>query len=389
MKTAKMIFIFLFTAMAVASVSCACDSDSSTLPPPTVSRPGWGDDTDGIGQIYDFVRSYQLSYIRSLQLPTGAIKDNEGESSKITPYFAHFAVLALLTDPTDENIETVKNYMLWYFSKLNSAVTEFRDDEIPGSVYDYFAPSETTKGTYDSVDSYAATFLETAMRFAQLSEENRAWLAEYSDKVSLVASAMMATIDTDTNALPGSDANDCLSIAHYRYPVKYLMDNSEVNMGLKAAIWLSENGIISTDADLNDILERNTEAIKALYNAANQNYDYAKGNESDWSVFYPGATAQLYPCLFGVTSPLETRSRQIYETFNVHYPDWSSGTTYDTYPWTMVVYAAAVMNDTERVESYVRHIYELNSKGEQMGYWYDAEAGSLVLAIDTIIKNNE
>ena len=32
------------------------------------------------------------------------------------------------------------------------------------------------------------------------------------------------------------------------------------------------------------------------------------------------------------------------------------------------------------------HIYELNSKGEQMGYWYDAEAGSLVLAIDTIKK---
>ena len=386
MKTAKKIFIFLFTAMAVASGSCACDSDSSTLPPPTVSRPGWGDDTDGIGQIYDFVRSYQLSYIRSLQLPTGAIKDNEGESSKITPYFAHFAVLALLTDPTDENISAVQEYMLWYFSKLNGTVTEFRDDETAGSVYDYFAPAETTQGTYDSVDSYAATFLEIAMRLGQLSESNLSWLAGYTEEISLVLSAMLATIDTETNALPGSDQNDFLSIAHYRYPVKYLMDNSEVNMGLKAAIWLQEHDIVTTDAPLADILDRNTDAINALYNDGNRNYDYAKGNTSDWSVFYPGATAQLYPCLFGVTSPLETRSRQLYETFNSHYPDWSSGTTYDTYPWTMVVYAAAVMNDTERVETYVRHIYELNSKGEQMGYWYDAEAGSLVLAIDTIKK---
>lgn len=380
--------VMLLAAAAAVSMSASCDSDSSTLPPPTVVRPE-DEDADEMGKIYDFVQSYQLDYIRSLQLPSGAIKDNDGQSSKITPYFAHFAVMALLTDPTDENISAVQEYMLWYFSKLNGTVTEFRDDETAGSVYDYFAPAETTQGTYDSVDSYAATFLEIAMRLGQLSESNLSWLAGYTEEISLVLSAMLATIDTETNALPGSDQNDFLSIAHYRYPVKYLMDNSEVNMGLKAAIWLSENGIISTDADLNDILERNTEAIKALYNAANQNYDYAKGNESDWSVFYPGATAQLYPCLFGVTSPLETRSRQIYETFNVHYPDWSSGTTYDTYPWTMVVYAAAVMNDTERVESYVRHIYELNSKGEQMGYWYDAEAGSLVLAIDTIIKNNE
>ena len=30
------------------------------------------------------------------------------DSSKITPYFAHFAVLALLKDPTSPNIDAVK-----------------------------------------------------------------------------------------------------------------------------------------------------------------------------------------------------------------------------------------------------------------------------------------
>ncbi len=380
--------VMLLAAAAAVSMSASCDSDSSTLPPPTVVRPE-DEDADEMGKIYDFVQSYQLDYIRSLQLPSGAIKDNDGQSSKITPYFAHFAVMALLTDPTDENISAVQEYMLWYFSKLNGTVTEFRDNETAGSVYDYFAPAETTQGTYDSVDSYAATFLEIAMRLGQLSESNLSWLAGYTEEISLVLSAMLATIDTETNALPGSDQNDFLSIAHYRYPVKYLMDNSEVNMGLKAAIWLQEHDIVTTDAPLADILDRNTDAINALYNDGNRNYDYAKGNTSDWSVFYPGATAQLYPCLFGVTSPLETRSRQLYETFNSHYPDWSEGTTYDAYPWTMVVYAAAVMNDAERVDSYIRHIYGLNLNGEQKAYWYDAEAGSLVLAIDTIRKNKE
>ena len=167
------------------------------------------------------------------------------------------------------------------------------------------------------------------------------------------------------------------------------MDNSEVNMGLKAAIWLESRSLLDTEADLESLLEENTSAIGTLFNETNRNYDYAKGNASDWSVFYPGATAQLYPCLFGVTSPLETRSRQLYEKFNENYPDWSSGTTYDTYPWTMVVYAAAVMNDAERVNSYITHIYGMNMKNEQKAYWYDAEAGSLVLAIDTIRKNAE
>lgn len=388
MKTASKISILLVAIAASISAACSCNSNSSTLPPPTVVRPG-GDDAEKMEQIYDFVQSYQLSYIRSLQLPSGAIKDNDSQTSKITPYFAHFAVLALLTDPSEENLAVVKNYMSWYFSRLNGTVTEFRDDETAGSVYDYWAPGETSQGTYDSVDSYAATFLEAAMKFAQISSSGRSWLQENADKLSLVLSAMLATIDTEETALPGSDQDDYLSIAHYRYPVKYLMDNTEVNMGLKAAIWLQENNLVTSDADLENILDRNTEAIKTLYNAGNQNYDYAKGNSSDWSVFYPGATAQLYPCLFGVVSPLETRSRQLYDTFNENYPDWSTGTTYDAYPWTMVAYAAAVMNDSERVDSYVMHIYELNAKDEQKGYWYDAEAGSLVLAIDTIRKNQE
>ena len=386
MNTLKTIIPMLAVSVLILSASCSCDRDSDTLPPPsTGTRPGSND----MSQIYDYVQSYQLAYIRSLQLPSGAIKDNESENSKITPYFAHFAVLALLTDPDDDNLTAVKNYMLWYFSKLNGTVTEFRNDEIAGSVYDYFSPSETTQGTYDSVDSYAATFLEILMKFAQVSDSNEQWLAQYKDKISLVANAMLKTIDYGGNSLPGGNLKNQHSIAQYRSAMKKPIDNSERSKAGKPATWLESRSLLDTEADLESLLEENTSAIGTLFNETNRNYDYAKGNASDWSVFYPGATAQLYPCLFGVTSPLETRSRQLYEKFNENYPDWSSGTTYDTYPWTMVVYAAAVMNDAERVNSYITHIYGMNMKNEQKAYWYDAEAGSLVLAIDTIRKNAE
>ena len=373
-------------ALAAISMSlafCSCDS-SSTLPPP--NKGDNGSTESDMTEIYDYVHSYQTAYIRSLQLPSGAIKDKGVDNSKITPYFAHFAVLALLTEPTEQNLSVVKNYMSWYFSKLNGSSTEYNSKEIEGSVYDYFAPNETTKGTYDSVDSYAATFLEIAIRFAEVSDGCVTWLKSHKDELSKVASAMVKTIDCAENTLPGENANDCLSIAHYGYAVKYLMDNSEVNLGLKAAIKLKGKGLIETSSDLESLLAENTSSIRGLYNEAKSNYDYAKGNNSSWNKFYPDATAQLYPSLFGVVSASDLKSKLVYDRFNSSFPDWSTGKTYDPFPWAMVAYAAAVMGDKERVNAYITHIYGLNVKGEQKERWYDAEAGALLLAID-IIRN--
>lgn len=367
--------------MLLVCTSCSCSS-SSTLPPET--RVSGSLEDRNMEQIYDFVRSYQNSYIRSLQLPSGAIKDNAASDSKITPYFANFAAMALLTEPLEKNISAVKKYMLWYFGKLNGTVTAYSNNEIAGSVYDYMAPGETTKGTYDSVDSYAATFLELSDRFSSISAECKAWLMEHHEELGLVCSAMCMTVDCAGNLLPGENVKDCLSIAHYGYPIKYLMDNSEVNMGLKAAGSLKDKGLLVSSYDLDALLAGNSESVRGLYNASKANYDYAKANPSVWSKFYPDATAQLYPCLFGVVPANDSRSVHVYEMFNSTYPDWASGVVYFGYPWTMVAYAAAAMGDQERVDSYVTHIYGLNVKGEQKDLWYDAEAGALLLAIDKI-----
>ena len=273
------IMVVMFATLSLSTFS-AC-GDTSTAPPPTVLNPdednsdgsdgGEGDETSEMTRIYDVVKKNQLAYIRSLQISSGAIKDNEQSNSRICPYFSNFAVMALLKNPVMENVEVVKKYITWYLNKLNrtNINPHTGQPEIIGSVYDYYGDTETTHGTYDSVDSYAATFLEIVMELAKLSEENKNWLQEKKDDISLVASAMINTIDTESFSIPTdftSDDNDYLSIAKLDYPVKYLMDNCEVNMGLKAALWLKDNGLIDNAVDFSTFLAQNTASVKALYN---------------------------------------------------------------------------------------------------------------------------
>ncbi len=377
----KIYIILLLSLLCFSS----CDTEASTAPPPTNSG-STGDWIDAIDMtpIYDYVRNYQLKYIRSLQRETGAIKDMDTQDSKVTPYFANFAAMALLTDPTEENLDVVRKYMTWYFDKLNTGATSFNSDETPGSIYDYLGESERTNGKYDSVDSYAATFLELALRYASVSDECKTWLSAYKDKLSLIAGAMLLMIDSPDVTVPDSDTDDYLSVAHYGYPLKYLMDNSEVNMGLRAAKALKEQGLITNSADFEDLRAKNAEAIASLWNKDNMNYDYASGETASWKVFYPDATAQLYPSLFGAVAPYDPDSKRVYERFNAGYPDWAGGTMYTNYPWSIISYAAAVMGDRHRVNEYLIHIYGLNLKNENKTMWYSAEAGALVLAIDVI-----
>ncbi len=376
------LFIILLLSLCCLS---SCDTEASTAPPPT-SSDSTGDWIDAIDMapIYDYVRDYQLKYIRSLQRETGAIRDMDDEDSKVTPYFANFAVMALLTDPTEENLDVVEKYMSWYFDKLNTGATSFNSNETPGSIYDYLGEAERTNGTYDSVDSYAATFLELALRYASVSDECKTWLSGYKDKLSLIAGAMLLMIDSPDVNVPDEDTDDYLSVAHYGYAVKYLMDNSEVNMGLRAAKALKEQGLITNSADFEDLRAKNAEAIVSLWNKDNMNYDYASGVAASWKVFYPDATAQLYPCLFGAVPHDDPNSKRVYDRFNAGYPDWSNGTMYTDYPWTIISYASAVMGDSHKVNEYLIHIYGLNLKNENKKMWFSAEAAALVLAIDVI-----
>lgn len=379
--------MLLFVCFSAASIGCKKQVHPKKVP--IVDVPG---SVPAPVTIYDAVIANQIRYIIPLQMQSGALKDNEVSNSKITAYFANISCRALLKKPTTENVAVVKKYMIWYMSKLNGNTNPVTGGvEVPGSVYDYFAPGETTKGAYDSVDSYAATFLSLAKEFAQISATNKDWLASYAAQLNLIGSAMEKCIDNTENNIPTTftpDDNDGLSVDSYVHGAKYTMDNAEVNEGLKSMVWLQTNVLGGAKTTrFQTLLTINTSAIESQLwrgDRYNWNDNGSIGTSiSNWTNFYADATCQLYPGLFGVIDPFSDRANLLYTKFNVYYPNWSSGVIYSgAYPWTVICYAAATINDKSRVDEYINHILALNKSGKQKDYWYNAEAAFVILAAD-------
>ncbi len=386
--------IFTIIIISLIGIVNACKKEQHPGKVPITDSTVVKPDVPVASNIYDSVINNQVRYILAAQMPSGAFKDNQEPNSRICGYFANISCRALLKKPTADNVAAVKKYMAWYMSKLNGSVNPITGKpEVPGSVYDYYAPAESTKGTYDSVDSYAATFLSLAKELADLSPADKAWVAGHSVQITLIGQAMEKCIDNSDNSVPvgfSPDDNDGLSIDSYVHGAKYAMDNSEVNEGLKSMIWLQVQVLGgSKTAHFQNLLDVNTSAIESQLwrgNRYNWNDDGSTGASiSKWSNFYADATCQLYPGLFGVIDPLSPRANQLYSTFNVNYPAWSNGTIYSgAYPWAVICYAAAMLNDKARVDEYIKHILALNKAGKQKDYWYNAEAAFVILAADKI-----
>ncbi len=383
--TKKNILITLLAGLFTIATGCKKDQHPAKIPITII--PG-----DVLVSIYDSVIYNQVKYILSNQMPSGAIKDNAESNSRICPYFASIACRALLKKPTSENVAAVKKYLIWYMSKLNSNINpKTGGPEVAGSVYDYYAPGETTNGTYDSVDSYAALFLLLMKEFAELSPANQDWAKGYATQLNLIGSALEKCVDNAANNVPAgfsTDDNDGLSIDSYVHGAKYTMDNSEVNAGFKAMIWLQTNVLGGSQAaHFKSLLDGNTSAMESqLWRGTMYNW-YDNGSAgatfSKWTTFYPDATCQLYPAMFSVIDPQSPRANLLYSSFNFYYPAWSFGTIYSGgYPWAIVTYAAAIINDKARVDQYINHILNLNRGGTQKALWYDAEAAYVILAAD-------
>ena len=94
--------------------------------------------------------------------------------------------------------------------------------------------------------------------------------------------------------------------------------------------------------------------------------------------FYPDATCQLFPVWTGALSQNPSRAKLVYDAFNSHYPDWHIGKSYGTYPWTIICYTAAVMNDTLRVNSYLSIVESYVKKGTHLPYWFNMESAFVI-----------
>jgi len=234
----------------------------------------------------------------------------------------------------------------------------------------------------DSTDSYAATFLSLAWTYWQTGDqESHAYLRTLKSEIECIANVILET-----------QQDNGLTWAKPDYKTEYLMDNVEVYRGLKDAADLFETAFHDHDRGSRYLLH----AAKAfhgiadsLWDPAHNNYrTYAGAPPSDWSVWYPDSTAQLFPVLDGVLQPDDPKAKLLYETFNSKWPHWTSLSFPDVYPWALVSRAAALMGDTKRADQYVSVITAKYVQGGFPAPWYCAESGWFIRVNADLVRKN-
>lgn len=302
----------------------------------------------------------ETAWLASTQLENGAIPMTGSKNGEVTvnPYFADFAALALL-DNAGKYAENVKAYMEWHFDHLNTAESDYNG--VDGTIYDYTVTlengkivSENAKGSYDSTDSYAATFLTVVYKYYEKTGDADYVLSRAAD-IDRVVDAMLSTFSFG------------LTFAKPDYEVKYLMDNCEVYEGMLAGMKLLE---LVNDTTLDGMLrlakcKMGNELVaqtieKSLWNADGNHYEagiFANGsaiNEFAWSEFYPSATAQLFPVTSGLIDAKSVRANHLYSRFCEEY-DWQNFDISSEFCWGNNVLAAALMDDVDSVVTYMNN----------------------------------
>ena len=126
--------------------------------------------TDEQIELFTKIYESETAYLATMQLPNGALPMTYAKNGELTmnPYFADFAALALL-DNTEAYADIVVKYMDWHFDHLNTKEEDFNG--LDGTIYDYKITMKNGEivsekistpenaDSYDTTDSYAATFL--------------------------------------------------------------------------------------------------------------------------------------------------------------------------------------------------------------------------------------
>ena len=162
-----------------------------------------------------------LNIIRGCQLPDGAfVQVNHGNTPQapvwVAPYFADYAVLALLADyerhKTISDLQRVGRWLAW--CAKNQAHEGYWND-FEGTVAGY-----RNSGKVDAWDSSAAMYLLVAGRYQRAGGK--------------ATPAVLAAAKKALQCIESVSDEDGLTWATPTYKVKFLMDNVEVYAGLRA-----------------------------------------------------------------------------------------------------------------------------------------------------------
>jgi hypothetical protein len=321
----------------------------------------------------------QVQVIQADQLSDGAIL---GPGTQINPYFANNAAVSMARVNTPAADAIVLKWLHWYFAHLNAQDVNGLQDTIYTYDYDPNTGAETSANDYDSVDSYAATALKLAYA---------AYATGDSQLQSLVSGSLgtyeaIANLE-DYSPPTGLRQPDGLTVAKPG-SAEYTMDNAEVYSGLSDFSKL-EALIGTASSYYGQWAGTSQTAIQnLLWNGANHNWDWANGSASvppssgQPLTFYPQATAQLWPVLYGVVTSGSTDAGQAWSAFTGSYPQWSTDVEPDFYPWTVMARAGQLMGAGTGADQLLTtlHTRETRATPAWSDHWYDGESGWFVLA---------
>ncbi len=256
-------------------------------------------DSEKISKANHFAIENGLKVIRQSQLPDGALRmKGVGDEVKIIPYFANFAAMALLAGDQPEDVERVRRWLDWYVSH----------QEESGIIYDYFGTraSYPSKGTCDSTDSYASTFIMTLWRYQQVSKIPLE--PKFVEAAALALEAIEEVVQSDG-----------LTIAKPDYAIKYLMDNTEVYQGLVEGELLFESaGRDKEAARARRMAKRIARGFSLFWSKEESCFAYGADMNGKlligFSKPYPHGLAQLFALAHCVPAPVGLWER-VNETF--------------------------------------------------------------------------
>ena len=344
-------------------------------------------------ELFREIYESETAYLASMQLPNGALPMTYTKNGVLTvnPYFADFAALALL-DNADEYADEVVKYMDWHFDHLNTKAEDF--NKLDGTIYDYkvtmkngeivseIISTPENADSYDTTDSYAATFLTVVNKYFQRTGDSDYLVANAKD-LYRIAKVMFATYQNG------------LTYAKPNHLIKYLMDNCEVYEGAVAAQRIFEELVLrglTEYTDMRDDCDEMSYTVRDNINNKLWNYTgqhYRAGIVAyvgvprkvfSWDLYYPQATSQLFPIICGVIEPGTDRAKHIYETFSEHY-HWEAFDYPDDFYWGANVQAAAIMNDLDSVTEYMENYLPLTAKHSWPLYNMDIARTSLAAKI--------
>ena len=325
----------------------------------------------------------QVAYIEAHQLADGAIWYEQSSGlDEISPYFANYAAIGLADANTQSSDAAVLSYMQWYDSHLNSPDSYGLTDTVYDYTWDPATQVLTSKGTYDSVDGYAGTFLSLA--WAAYRTRNPALQSYVSANVGTIE--QIADLLTRTAGSGGVRSPNELTLS---FPTTagnyYTLDNAETYRGLadlsalESALGRSQQATYYADfagytqsAMLADLWDSST---SLWYWALDQSNQVFGGTAADLSTWYPDTVAQIWPITMGVVSPSSAYATGPWAAFQAAWPNWSSGQIGDSFPWVSTARAAEVMGDTTDATTYLNYLTAQYGPGGWQWPWYVDEAG--------------